>query len=128
MLTPGWIPGESKPMHSISARGYEKTGDDRRIAFLVSTTPCARSIRDHMGSAAYSYYFVVEALAPVLETFGTWRLIDFPESRLASAAARAEAEGYRPIHLSVNPLQDVYYSPALPTVVFPFWEFPDLPA
>jgi len=101
--------------------------DERPWAFLVSTTPCARSIRDHMGSSAYSYYFVVEALAPVLETFGTWRLIDHPESRLAFAAAKAEAEGFRPVHLSVNPLQDVYLSPALPNVVFPFWEFPDLP-
>ncbi len=101
--------------------------DDRPLAFLVSTTPCARSIRDHMGSSAYSYYFVVEALAPVLESFGTWKLIDHPESRLAFAAKKAEAQGYRPIHLAINPLQDVYLSPALPNLVFPFWEFPDLP-
>jgi glycosyltransferase involved in cell wall biosynthesis len=101
--------------------------DDRPFAFLVSTTPCARSIREHLGSAAYSYYFVVEALAPVFETLGTWRLIDHPESRLAFAARKAEAEGYRPVHLAVNPLQDVYLSPALPNIVFPFWEFPDLP-
>jgi len=101
--------------------------DGRPVAFLVSTTPCARSIRDHMGSPAYSYHFVVEALAPVLETFGTWRLIDHPESRLAFAARRAEAQGYRPVHLAINPLQDVYLSPAVPNIVFPFWEFPDLP-
>ena len=101
--------------------------DDRPVAFLVSTTPCARSISEHMGSAAYSYYFVVEALAPVLETFGTWRLIDHPESRLAFAAAKARADGFRPVHLAINPLQDVYLSPAVPNVVFPFWEFPDLP-
>ena len=46
-----------------------------------------------MGSAAYSYYFVVEALAPVLEALGTWRLIDHPESRLAFAAS--EGRGRR---------------------------------
>jgi glycosyltransferase involved in cell wall biosynthesis len=80
-----------------------------------------------MGSPAYSYYFVVEALAPVLEALGTWRLVDHPESRLAFAAARAEAEGFRPVHLVVNPLQDVYLSPALPNVLFPFWEFPEVP-
>jgi glycosyltransferase involved in cell wall biosynthesis len=70
---------------------------------------------------------VVEALAPVLEAFGTWRPVDHPESRLAYAAAEAEARGYRPVHLAVNPLQDVYVSPAVPNVVLPFWEFPDIP-
>ena len=57
----------------------------------------------------------------------SWRLIDHPESRLAFAATTAEAEGFRPIHLAINPLQDVYLSPVMPNVVFPFWEFPDVP-
>jgi glycosyltransferase involved in cell wall biosynthesis len=114
----------ANPAH---ASGHGPDADGRPIAFLVSTTPCARGIREHLGSAAYSYFFVVEALAPVLDAFGTWRLVDHPESRLAFAALKAEAEGFRPVHLAVNPLQDVYLSPALPNIVFPFWEFPDIP-
>ena len=102
--------------------------DTPPIAFLVSTTPCARSIRDHLGSPAYSYYFVAEALGPVLEQFGSWRLIDHPESRLALAARKAEVDGFRPVHLAINPLQDVYLSPTIPNIVFPFWEFPDVPS
>ncbi|MBX6312141.1 MAG: glycosyltransferase [Isosphaeraceae bacterium] len=104
-----------------------EAGAGRPFAFLVSTTGCARAIPSNLGSSAYSYYFVVEALAPVLERLGTWRLVDRPESRLAYLAARAEAEGYRPVHLAINPPQDVYLCPAVPTVLFPFWEFPDLP-
>lgn len=100
---------------------------DRPYAFLVSTTGCARGIRNTLGSAAYSYFFVLEALAPVLEKLGTWRLIEHPESSLPFAAARAEADGYQPIHLALNPPQDVYLTPALPNVIFPFWEFPDIP-
>ncbi|MFO0953838.1 MAG: hypothetical protein U0835_22315 [Isosphaeraceae bacterium] len=100
---------------------------DRPIAFLVSTTAAARGIRERLGSPAYSYHFVVEALAPVLERFGVLRPVDHPESRLAFAARQARREGFRPVHLAVNPLQDVYYSPHVPNVVFPFWEFPDLP-
>ena len=99
----------------------------RPYAFLVSTTGCARGIRNTLGSAAYSYYFVLEALAPVLEKLGTWRLIEHPESSLPFAAARAEAEGYQPVHLALHPPQDVYLTPALPNVIFPFWEFPDIP-
>ena len=109
---------ESAPDRGDSTRPY---------AFLVSTTGCARGIRNTLGSAAYSYYFVLEALAPVLEKLGTWRLIDHPESSLPFAAKRAEAEGYQPVHLALHPPQDVYLTPALPNVIFPFWEFPDIP-
>jgi len=99
----------------------------RPYAFLVSTTGCARGIKGSLGSAAYSYFFVLEALAPVLEEFGTWKLLDRPESSLPFAAAQAEADGYQPIHLALHPPQDVYLTPALPNVLFPFWEFPDIP-
>ena len=103
-------------------------GDPSRpFAFLVSTTGCARGIKGSLGSAAYSYFFVLEALAPVLERLGTWRLLDRPESSLPFAAARAEADGYQPIHLALHPPQDVYLTPAVPNVIFPFWEFPDIP-
>lgn len=108
-------------------RLHEAKAEDRPIAFLISTTPCARNIRDTIGAPAYSYHFVVEALAPVLESFGVCHRIDHPESRLAFAARRAEADGFRPVHLAINPLQDVYLSPAMPNIVFPFWEFPEIP-
>ena len=112
----------------MSLRRNEERETSRPIAFLVSTSSAARGLRDRLGLPAYSYVFVVEALGPVLERFGTWRLIDHPESRLAFAAREAEAQGYRAIHLAVNPLQDAYLSPALPNILFPFWEFPDIPA
>src|SRR5262249_14300419 len=99
----------------------------RPLAFLVTTTGCARAIHDNLGAPAYSYYYVFEALAPVLERFGTCRLVDRPESRLAFAAARARAEGYQPLHLSLIPPQEAYLSPELPNILFPFWEFPDIP-
>lgn len=103
-------------------------GDPARpIKFLVGTTGCARDIRATLGSANYSYFFAVKALAPALERFGVWELVHQPESRLPYLAARAEAEGYRPVHLSVNPPHDVYITPALPTILLPFWEFPDIP-
>ena len=101
--------------------------DDRPIAFLVSTTPCGRKISEHLGSPAYSYHFVAEALAPAFRAVGDYRPVDHPESRLALAARSAEAEGFRPIHVAINPLQDVYLSPNLPNLVFPFWEFPRIP-
>jgi glycosyltransferase involved in cell wall biosynthesis len=99
----------------------------RPFAFLVSTTGWARRIHDSLGSAAYSYYFVLEAFAPLLDQLGTWRLVERPESRLPFLAAQAEAAGYRPLHLALTPPQEAYFTPAVPTLLFPFWEFPDIP-
>lgn len=101
--------------------------DDPPFAFLVTTAAAARATREHLGSPAYSYGFVLNAFKPVLERLGTWQLIDRPESRLAYAAQLAREDGYRPIHLAIAPLQDVYQTPAVPTVLFPFWEFPHIP-
>jgi glycosyltransferase involved in cell wall biosynthesis len=116
-------------MVSTGASRYRTVADGsgRPIAFLVSTTGCARDIQRHMGSADYSYTFVLKALEPVLEQFGTWKPIGSPESSLIYQAERAWEQGYRPIHLSVQPPQCAYLTPAVPTVMFPFWEFPRIP-
>jgi glycosyltransferase involved in cell wall biosynthesis len=95
--------------------------------FLVSTTGCVGDLRRHLGSADYSYGFVLRGLAPALERLGTWRLVGRPESRLSHLAARARAEGRRPVYLVLHPPHNAYFAPDVPTVLFPFWEFPELP-
>jgi hypothetical protein len=102
-------------------------GDPRPIYFLVSTTNLSGGIRESLGHAAYSYVFVLETLAPVLEQLGTWRRIEHPESSLHFAADQAEAEGYRPVHLILRAPHDAYLAPGIPNILFPFWEFPNIP-
>lgn len=104
-----------------------REGKGKPLAFLVSTTSMSSGIQRNLGAPAYSYYFVAEALRPVLEKLGTWEWIDRPESRLPFAAARAEADGFRPIHLAICPPQEAYLAPGIPNMLFPFWEFPDIP-
>lgn len=99
----------------------------RPWAFLVSLTGCAADIRRHMGKANYSYTFFYEALRPVLERFGECRVVEAPESRLDAAAAEARRRGRRPLHLVMLPPQSAYYSPSVPTVLLPAWEFPEVP-
>ena len=108
-------------MHATHAR------DDRPWAFLISLTACAADIRRHMGKADYSYTFVYEAMKPVLERFGECRVVEAPESRLDAAADAARARGLRPLHLAFLPPPSAYYSPSVPTVVLPAWEFPEVP-
>ncbi len=64
--------------------------------FFVSTTGCAGDLKRHLGSADYSYGFVLRALAPALEALGSWRLIELPESRLPYLAEQTRAQGASP--------------------------------
>jgi glycosyltransferase involved in cell wall biosynthesis len=95
--------------------------------FLVSSPSHVADLPKKLGQCDYSYGFVVKALAPALERLGHWRPVIAPESRLVDAAARAIEEGFRPVHLAVTPVQAAYLTPAVPTILFPFWEFPRIP-
>jgi glycosyltransferase involved in cell wall biosynthesis len=75
----------------------------------------------------YSYSFVVKSLIPALQRLGHCQHVSSPESCLVYAAARAVDEGFRPVHLAVMPVHAAYLTPAVPTILFPFWEFPGIP-
>ena len=107
---------------------WERTRDQSRPwMFLVSSPSRLGDLPQKMGMADYSYGFVVKLLAPVLERLGHWRQVIAPESCLLHAAARASKEGFRPVHLAVMPVHAAYLTPAVPTILFPFWEFPRIP-
>jgi glycosyltransferase involved in cell wall biosynthesis len=109
-------------------RCWDGTDDPGRPwAFLVSVPVVLDDLPARLGSADYSYGFVLQALRPVLERIGSVRMVPRPECSLISEAARAAAEGFRPVHLSLSPPQRTYLTPAVPTVLFPFWEFPRIP-
>jgi glycosyltransferase involved in cell wall biosynthesis len=95
--------------------------------FLVSSSSRIDDLPQKMGLALYSYGFVAKLLSPVLERLGQWRQVIAPESSLIHAAAQAIEEGFRPVHLAVAPVQGAYLTPAVPTILFPFWEFPRIP-
>lgn len=110
--------------------GTEPTigGETRRPwAFLVSLggrDPAARMVLARDDAPPIDR---LTALAPALERLGTWRVLDRPEANLPHLAAQARADGYRPIHLALGPVEDVYLTPAIPTVLFPTWAYPDVP-
>jgi glycosyltransferase involved in cell wall biosynthesis len=88
----------------------------RPITFLVSTTGGSRAAE------------VLEAVAPALERVGAWRQVAHPESSLAYAAARVAENGGRPIHVAIGPAHEVYLTPALPNMLLPLWDYPEVPA
>jgi hypothetical protein len=59
---------------------------------------------------------------------GSVRELTRPESRLDYALWRSEQQGLEAIHISFLPLHLTYLTARAPNIVFPSWEFPDIPS
>ena len=90
--------------------------DSARWAFLVT------------GASDQEASDRLEALAPALRRLGTWKVIDRPESRLIHAATVAKSQGLSPIHLALGLPQATFLTPAVPTILAPVWDYPDVPS
>ena len=51
-----------------------------------------------------------------------------PESSLAYAAARVVEQGGSPVHLAIGTAHECYLTPALPNILLPLWDYPEVPA
>lgn len=100
----------------------------RRRAVVVSSIFKQAAVLQKMGNAAYSYHFVFRAFRSMLERWGQVSEVTHPESRLDFALYQARRAGCEPLHLSFLPFQFTYLTRRAPNVIFPFWEFPDVPA
>jgi len=81
----------------------------------------------NLGIAGYSHDFVAKLFSQLLSRWGKVVLVPNPKKNLESAAQEARDQGWKPLHLSVLPFQDVCIAPTIPNVVMPAWEFPDVP-
>src|SRR5262245_699320 len=96
-------------------------------AIVVTGGHAEAEAPDRVGLEAYSYHYVARAFAPLLERWGSVTPITQPESRLDFALTECRRKGLAPVHLSFLPLHRTYLSGHAANVVFPFWEFPDIP-
>jgi glycosyltransferase involved in cell wall biosynthesis len=81
-----------------------------------------------LGLPGYSYDIVARLLVPLLQRWGEVVPVPLDPEHIEAAIGAARRRGLQPIQLSVLPFQDVYLTRSAPNVVFPFWEFPDVPA
>ena len=79
----------------------------------------------NVGRPGYSYDFVVQLFAPLIERWG--KLVVVPREEIDRAVEEARSCGLGPLHLSFLPLQDVRLAADAPNIVVPAWEFPDIP-
>jgi glycosyltransferase involved in cell wall biosynthesis len=111
---------------NFSAR-TDSLGEQPR-AVVINSPARVAAPGEHLGAAGYSYEFVLRAFRPLLARWGEVVEIERPESRLDFALRQARRRGRQSLSLSFRPLDDVYLTRTAPNVVFPFWEFPDVPA
>ncbi|HWB08925.1 MAG TPA: glycosyltransferase [Pirellulales bacterium] len=97
-------------------------------ALIVNSMAHGKSFSTALGETGYSYEFVLRAFWPLLERHGEVTRIARPESQVDFAIRRLKARGKSPIHVSFRPFTDAYLSQNAPNVLYPFWEFPDIPA
>jgi glycosyltransferase involved in cell wall biosynthesis len=71
---------------------------------------------------------MLAAVEPVLNWLGTWQYVPHPESSLTYAAARVVENGGQPIHLTIGAAHACYLNPALPNLLLPIWDYPDVPS
>jgi glycosyltransferase involved in cell wall biosynthesis len=100
----------------------------RRAALIVNSLARGQSFSTELGETGYSYEFVLRAFLPLLELAGEVTRITRPESQVDFAIRRLAGRGFNPLSLSFRPFNDVYLSRNAPNIVFPFWEFPEVPA
>lgn len=101
---------------------------DPRWAVILTSYSTETERGNRLGVPGYSYDIVSRLLFPLLARWGEVIAVPRDPGRIEESIHAARRRGLEPIQLSVLPFQDVYLTSSAPNVVFPFWEFPDVPA
>ncbi len=97
----------------------------RSHAVIVTSYRTGATEGRNVGVPGYSYDFVLQLFAPLIQQWG--ELIVIPRDEVDHAVKEARTRGLEPIHLSFLPLHDVRLANDAPNVVVPAWEYPDIP-
>src|SRR5262245_28891254 len=111
--------------HSTVPPGFQRMSSTTGIILTTYASHAAKG--RNLGSAGYSYDFVVRQFAPLLAQCGD--LVEVPPDRRAinDAAEQQRRSGRMPIHLCFMPFQHAVLSESVSHVVVPAWEFPCVP-
>jgi hypothetical protein len=98
---------------------------DRAVA--VSVFDLGHDPEEHLGQPAYAYHAMYQDFLPLLTRWGQLIELNRPESELDYALWRAEQDGLNAVSLSFLPFQSLYVSRRAANVIYPLWEYPDIP-
>lgn len=101
--------------------------DAARRALLVRATYSDGEVGRWLGHEGYSYRYVYQAFAPLLERWGRTEEVTGPEAALDEATRRCRAAGLEPLHLCFLPLHLASRTEYAPNVAAIAWEYPEVP-
>lgn len=99
----------------------------RRTVILLTCYMTGAEQGANLGTAGYSYDFVVQIFIPLLSQWAEVIPVPEPKKNLDRIADEVWGRGLSPLHVSFLPFQDVCLARKAPNVVVPAWEFPDIP-
>jgi glycosyltransferase involved in cell wall biosynthesis len=98
-----------------------------KLAILATGYGSGATRGQNLGTAGYSYDFVVQLFEPLLRECGDFQLIETAETGLSRKMAGIRERGQDPVFLCFRGLHDAVFADDAPTVLVPAWEFPDVP-
>lgn len=103
----------------------DQTAARGRRSVVVTSYRTGATQGQRLGSPGYSYDLVAALFRPLLERWGEVHMAGRDE--LPQAVSRLQAQAKQPVHISFLPFQDAPVAAAIPNVIVPAWEFPDVP-
>jgi hypothetical protein len=97
------------------------------MRFLVYTPVTEETLRERLGTAEYSYFFVMKGYLPVLESLGEVVQVRDPQSEADVLYRQAKAEGEDARLICFCPPNLAPVGLECPTTVVVAWEFDSLP-
>ncbi len=94
---------------------------------LVFSHVTAATLKENLGKAEYSYFFVLERYLPVLQRLGTVTVIADPETEVDRMYAASKARQEDCVFLCFSPPNKAPLGLACPTLCVFAWEFDTLP-
>lgn len=97
------------------------------MKILVYSETSAANLQSRLGTAEYSYYFVLREFLPVLQTLGEVQVLERPQDEVDCIYLKCRAEGEACVFLSFSPPHRTLLDLQCPTIPVFAWEFDSIP-
>lgn len=99
----------------------------RDLVIIVFSETREETVQSRLGSADYSYYFILEKYLPLLNRIGEVKQVDDPALEVDIIFAEAQAAQQHAVFLSFTPPHRTVANLSCPTICVMAWEFGSIP-
>ncbi len=99
----------------------------QNFQFIVCSRITEQNLSKSLGSAEYSYHFILKGYLPLLQKMGDVIEVDNPSEQVDDVYRQALEEGKRPLFLHFTAPQHVVSGIECPTILVFAWEYDTIP-